>query len=138
MAESACPFCKEAIKSDAALCKHCRSWLGSSREGMLMSALSAPSDAASNVQLAGARPGILASMPSVTDCNAWCIWKHRGDKVGLRKCLDDCKAQSAIKALAEKLHFDLQMTFFEIIWKGGNIDPKPLEKAVREQFAKSR
>jgi hypothetical protein len=74
-------------------------------------------------------------LPAVTDCNAWCAWRHRGDKAGLKQCLDDCKAQAAIKAVAEKLHADLYKTFLEVIWDGGNIDPRPLEKSVRDRFA---
>jgi len=135
MADSACPYCREAIKSDASLCKHCHSWLGSGRERMVMSAFSGLS-AALNAQ--GTAKASWIPSGSVSDHTAWCIFIHRGDKVGLQRCLDEAKEAASIKAVAEKLYVELMKNLFEVVWESGHIDPLPLEKAVRQRFASGK
>ena len=51
------------------------------------------------------------------------------------QCITDCKAEAAVAELAARLHVELFKSFIEVIWAGGGIDPLPLEKAVRANFA---
>ena len=53
----------------------------------------------------------------------------------LQECLDDCKAAKLIAIVAERLKRELDFTIEDIIWGGGDIDPLPFEKAVRERFS---
>lgn len=74
------------------------------------------------------------SVSSVSACEASCYGRQLG-KPQLQECLDDCKAVEAAKMVYERIHKDLTMSFLDIVWGGGDIDPKPLEQAVRERFA---
>ena len=119
-----CPYCKEEIIADAILCKHCHTSLPSTREEMVMAEITE--------RLAPA-PAIKRS---VSAAEALCYFKFQGDKVALKECLDDAKIASGIALVAEKLHRELSKTFIELVWEGGNIDPIPFEKSVRERFSR--
>lgn len=78
------------------------------------------------------------SIPSFSPCKAACYGdyaKHR-DKKLLNECLDDCRAAEAIAAVAERLNRELSDTIIDVIWGGGDIDPLPFEKMVRERFSR--
>lgn len=89
-------------------------------------------------------PLVEISKPSLSPCAGFCYYHHRNNQVGLQECLDECNAIAAWKALADELARELYLTFADIIWSKGNIDPKPLlkitrdemEKLVREEFSK--
>ncbi|MDH3691568.1 MAG: hypothetical protein OEU36_19170, partial [Gammaproteobacteria bacterium] len=124
MKKSNCPYCKEEIKFDALVCKHCRERLFRSREEMVMAAVSERFQAAHFVEI-----------PSVSRCGALCYAKFSGNKVQLQECLDNCKAATYAAEVAERMQRQLFETFADIIWGGGDIDPLPLEQQVRERFA---
>ena len=80
------------------------------------------------------------SKPSVSPCKASCYAqyaKHQNE-VQLNECLDDCRADEAVIAVAERLHTELCDTFIDVVWKGGDIDPLPFERMVRERFSHPR
>ena len=122
-----CPYCMEEIKADAMICKHCHERLYWSREEVLMAAIS------ERIRIAA---GALIAIPSVSACGALCHAKFASNKVRLNECLEDCKAVSATAAVAEKLQRELIVTFADIVWGGGDIDPVPFEKSVRERFSR--
>lgn len=124
-----CPYCKEAIKADATICKHCHERLYHSREERVMAAI------LQRIQVAVGSP---IAIPSVTSCGASCYARHAGNKARLNQCLDDCRAIEASAVVAERLHKELVLTFAEIVWGGGDIDPLPFEKAVRKSFSQPR
>lgn len=126
-----CPFCREEIRADAVLCKHCHSRLQRTRTDMAIAAVMERGRIA-----VGPPPAIFR--PSGGACEAWCYYRHGNDKGALQQCLDDCKAEKAMELLLENLHRELDQTFIDVIWSGGDIDPKPLEEAVRERFASNR
>ena len=128
-ARALCPYCKEAIKPDAMICKHCHERLYPSREERVMAAI------LQRIQMAVGTP---IAVPSVTACGASCYAKHAKNKARLDQCLDDCRAIEALAAVAERLHRELVLTFAERVWGGGDIDPVPFEKAVRERFSQPR
>ena len=125
-----CPFCKEEIRADAIVCKHCHERLSYSREEIVLSAISA------RIRLVAERHFV---KPKVTPCGALCYAKFHSNKAGLKECLDDCKADSthAIIAaqVAERLLTEFIITFHDIVWGGGDIDPLPLEEEVRRRFS---
>jgi hypothetical protein len=122
-----CPYCKEAIKADAMICKHCHERLYRSREEVVMAAIS------ERIRIAA---GASIAIPSVSACGALCYSKFSGNKVALNECLDNCKAASFAAEVAERLHRELIVTFADIVWGGGDIDPVPFEKSVRERFSR--
>ena len=71
-----------------------------------------------------------------------CFWvsgqfKGKGNaKRLLQECLDDAKAVYMMKVIMEKLHRELDLTLHDIIWGGGDIDPRPLEREIRERFSR--
>ena len=69
-----------------------------------------------------------------SDCEVWCYRMPKGPK--RTECLEECEEQAAVAAVAAKLNVELFKSFAEIIWEGGDIDPLPLEKAVRAKFAR--
>lgn len=122
-----CPFCKEPIKPEALVCPHCQqrvSWL---REELMMAAVARGIRAAT---------GDFVDASSVTGCKAFCVSRYRNDRVGRQQCLDNCEATSAVELIAEQLQRDLVRAFAEIIWGGGDIDPVPLELAIRERLSR--
>ena len=126
MKSSQCPYCKEEIKADAMICMHCHERLYWSREELVMAAISERIRIAASASI---------TMPSVSACGALCHAKFASNKVRLNECLDDCKAASATASVAEKLQRELIVTFADIVWGGGDIDPVPFEKSVRERFS---
>ena len=126
MISAQCPYCKEEIKTDAMICKHCHERLHWSREELVMAVIS------ERIRIAA---GASIAIPSISACGALCHSKFAGDKVRLNECLDDCKAIEATAAVAEKLQRELIVTIADIVWGGGDIDPVPFEKSVRERFS---
>jgi hypothetical protein len=121
MKSAQCPYCKEEIKADAMICKHCHERLYWSREELVMAAIS------ERIRIAAG---------SVSACGALCYAKFASNKVRLNECLDNCKAAEATAAVAERLQRELIVTFADIVWGGGDIDPVPFEKSVRERFSR--
>ena len=121
-----CQRCKEEIKADAMICKHCHERLYWTREELVMAAIS------ERIRMIAAAS---VSIPSVSACGALCHAKFARDKVRLNECLDDCKAAEAVALVAERLQRELVVTFADIVWGGGDIDPVPFEISVRERFA---
>ena len=68
-----------------------------------------------------------------SDCLIRCYLMPKGAERA--QCTQDCEAEAAMAALAAKLNVELFKSFAEVIWAGGDIDPLPLEKAVRARFA---
>ena len=129
MKSTQCPYCMEEIKADAMICKHCHERLYWSQEELVMAAIF------ERIRLAvSVVPRF--DVPSVSPCGAFCHAKFARDKVRLNECLDDCKAAEATAAVAEMLHRELIVTFADIVWGGGDIDPVPFEKSVREHFSR--
>jgi hypothetical protein len=129
MKTAQCPHCKEEIRADAMICKHCHERLSWSREELVMTMIS------ERIRInAGASASI--ALASVSACGALCHAKFASNKVRLNQCLDDCKAAEATAAVAERLHKELIVTFADIVWGGGDIDPLPFEKSVRESFSR--
>lgn len=128
MKASICRYCKEEIKADALICKHCHQRLDWSREEMLMSAVSE-----------GMRVAVVdvVSAPSGSACEAFCH-ARAGSGAPLNECLDSCKATEAVRILAERMQRELVFTFHDVIWGGGDIDPLPLERSVRQAFSQPR
>ena len=122
-----CRFCKEEIKSEAMICKHCHQRLDWSREELVMAAISERIQMAVNTSF---------TIPEVTACGAHCHASSHGNKIKLNECLDMCKAIEATAVIAERLHRELFITFADIVWGGGDIDPIPFEKTVRERFSR--
>lgn len=118
-----CPYCKEEIKADAILCKHCHTSLPGTREEMVIAEITEMAPA----------PAIKRS---VSAAEALCYFKFRNDKVALQQCLDDAKIASGIALVAEKLHRELSKTIVDVVWGGGDIDPIPFEKSVKERFSR--
>lgn len=127
MKNAQCPYCKEDIKADAMICKHCHERLYWSREELVMTAISEKIRSA---------VGVSITIPSVSACGALCHAKLAGSKARLNECLDDCKAAETSALVAEKLQRELIVTFADIVWGGGDIDPVPFEKSVRERFSR--
>ena len=77
------------------------------------------------------------AIPSVSPCKAQCYadYVKHNDKALLNECLDECEAMKTIAAIVERLHIELFDTIIDVIWKGGDIDPLPFEKMVRERFS---
>ena len=122
-----CKFCKEEIKSEAMICKHCHQRLNWSIEELVMAAIGERIQMAVNTSF---------TKPEVTACGANCHAHFTGNKIGLNECLDNCKAIEAVALVAERLHRELFITFADIVWGGGDIDPIRFEKTIRERFSR--
>jgi hypothetical protein len=79
------------------------------------------------------KPDLPPRNPS--DCVIRCYLLPKGPE--RTKCLQECEEQAAIAAVAAKLRTELFKSFAEVIWAGGDIDPRPLEEAVRTAFGRS-
>jgi hypothetical protein len=123
-----CPFCKEEVMADAVLCKHCRSQLKRNHTDMAIAAV---------IARGRVEPPAIFK-PSGSEREAWCYFRFGNDKVALQQCLDDSKAEQAIEFLLENLHRELDLTFIEIVWGGGDIDIELLEEELRERFGSNR
>lgn len=122
-----CQYCKEEINPDAKICKHCHERVSWTKEELVMSAIS------ERIKMAVSS---LITIPEVSACGALCHSKFANNKARLNECLDNCKAIEAIALVAEKLQKELYVTFADIIWGGGDIDPVPFEMSVRERFSR--
>lgn len=127
MATSKCFYCKEEVKADARVCKHCNSRLRYSRKDRL-------SDLIQKIGYVYLGEPQSVTMPVMTPCAAGC-YSHHLEGAALDECLQDCKAIEASKLVWERLHMDLYRSFIEVVWEGGDIDPKPLEDKIRERFS---
>jgi hypothetical protein len=127
MKSTQCPYCREEIKAEAMICKHCHQRLYWSREEEVMAAIS------ERIRIAA---GASIAIASVSACGALCHSKFASNKARLTQCLEDCKAAEATAAVAERLQRELIVTFADIVWGGGDIDPVPFEKSVRERFSR--
>lgn len=138
-----CPYCREDVKAGAVLCRYCRSTLRVDRRVMMMSAaLQGLTEAA--VQL---DPSRLPQLPpaNLSTCKIACHSKHGGSNPALQECLDNCDAVAMIRKIAERLVEELIISFEDIIWGSGDIDPLPddfdpvpFEEAVRDRFNRPR
>ena len=136
MKETQCPYCREEIKPEALTCKHCHTRLRLTREEQLLLAIQRRIDPEA-YEATAAQLGPAITIGPVSACTAWCHWRHQGDKPGLNQCLDDCRADEAIAMLAESMVEELCLSFIEVVWKyGGDIDPLPFEREIRERFSK--
>lgn len=72
-----------------------------------------------------------------SDCVIRCYARF-GPGPARNECLHECEAEAAIAAVAAKLRFELFESFVDVIWGGGDIDPLPLERAVRAKFSGGR
>ena len=127
MKSAQCQYCKEEIKADAMICKHCHERINWSREEVVMAAI------LERIQIVA---GSIIVKPSVSDCGAFCHTKFASDKVGLNECLETCKIASGAAIVAENMLRELIVTFADIVWGGGNIDPLRFKKSVRERFSR--
>ena len=116
-----CPFCKEEIAPGAIICKSCKNRIFRTKQEMAVAMI---------------RKGEYAiPKPSGDPCEALCYAKFHNNKAKLQECLDECKVAIIIAVVAERLKRELEITMEDIIWGGGDIDPVPFEKAVRERFS---
>lgn len=137
MESAECPYCKEEIKADAMICKHCHQRLFRSREERVMAAIWERIRIATGAQFAVASYSITEiATPSRSKCRALCYGRFRHEPAGLHQCFNECDALEAITAVGERLFGDLMVTFADIVWEGGDIDPLPFEKSVRERFSR--
>ncbi len=126
--KSECPFCLEDIKPDAVVCKHCKEKLQWSREEIVVSAVRA------RVRQLAEAPEV---KPSVSAGGAMChsLYARLKKKRKLEECLESVRLASAIAEIADQLLRELVVSFEDIIWERGDIDPKPFEISVRERFS---
>ena len=129
MNNTACPYCGEEIRANAMVCRYCHSNIYRTREDRLVAAV---------IEHVMLMYGSSFVKPSGSRCEAWCHGEHKDNEAALKRCLRDCKAEEAYRLVAEKLHRELDKTFIEIIWSGGDIDPLEFEKLVRERFSRPR
>jgi hypothetical protein len=126
MGKNECPYCKEEIDDNAVICKNCGARLKWSKKEMIMSEIT------SRVE----KIPINIYKGPVSGFTAWCYGMYGSNSVLLSQCLEESRGASAIAAMAEKLQGELMMTFYDIIWGGGDIDPPRFEKLVRERFSR--
>lgn len=122
-----CPYCKTEIKAKAVICANCHERVYQERAAFIMDAV------LSRIQHVAAETAV---KPTVSACGAACYSQFAGDQVLLNECLDNCRLASAVAEVAERLHRELVVTFADIVWGGGDIDPLPLEKQVRKRFSR--
>jgi hypothetical protein len=123
MKSDSCPYCKETIKTNATVCKHCHSHLRPTLKDMALAEIA---------ERIGPFRG------PVSAHKAWCYFRYANDKVGLNECLDDADAASALAMAAERLHKELFDSMWEYLLAGGDIDPVPFERSIRERFSRGR
>ena len=134
--DSNCPFCREEVKAEAILCKHCHSPLHHDRRAIVMSGVLSRME----IVTAEINRSLQVQLPpvNVSSCKVLCHHKFSEDKAALRECLGSCDADSMVAVIAERLQRELVLTFAELIWGGGDIDPVPFEQKVRDHFSQPK
>ena len=136
MNNTQCPYCKEEIKPEALTCKHCNTRLRLTREEKLILAIQRRVDP-EGYRATVAKLTPIFTVGPITACQAFYHWRHRDDRPGLSQCLDDCRADDAVAMLAERMVEELCLSFIEVVWEhGGDIDPLPFEREIRDRFSK--
>jgi len=125
-----CPYCKEEIKANATVCKHCQSSLWPTRRHMAIAEI------AKRINVAPISGSAIEE--NISPYKAWCYFKHGSDKAALNECLDDAKAASAVAIVAERMHAEFFDSMWEYLLGKGDIDPIPFEKFVRERFSRGQ
>ena len=124
-----CPYCKEEVNPKAIICKHCHQRINLRFQDKVVAAI-----LNQNTHL------VDPSIPSVniSDGAIMCyLTTEPGNKEELKKCIDEQKAISIILKTVDEMRKELERTFVDIIWSGGDIDPLPddFEKLVRKRFS---
>lgn len=123
MNDQQCHSCYESSAAMATTCIYCGARLEPRRADMLVAAVSAVTQE------------FKFSIGPAADSMASCYATFTDDAEGLRECLADCNAQTAIAEFAERLHRQLAKTCVDVLWAQGNIDAVPeLRKKIIEQF----
>ena len=126
MGSNTCPYCKEEIKAEAIICKHCHTKLHYTPAERLLAAI--------QYRLGYAHaPGI--TIGPISPCKAACYGRQLSG-AQLQECLDNCDAIEYLAIVAERLVKELNETIIDVVWKKGDIDPLPFEKLVRERFSR--
>lgn len=123
MNDQQCYSCHESSAVTATTCIYCGARLERRRAEMLVAAVSEVTR------------DFKFSIGAIADSMASCYTTFSDDAEGLRECLDDCRAQTAMAEFAEKLHRQLARTCMDVLWNKGNVDSVPeLRKKIVEQF----
>lgn len=130
MKTDTCPFCKEEILVGATICKHCSSNLYPSREARIAAKVME--------RIEVNPPNAIIPVTGISRCEALCYANFENGSEEFDDCMNSCNLEDNIGLTAEKIYRDfnreLTLSIWDVIWGGGDIDPLPFEKAVRERF----